>query len=283
MTAEGPIEKWDIGQSVRLDKSYEGAPEALNDIDLNSSSELAAGGADNIWIWDMKSDNILNVLSLGINGEANTVVLSPDGRYLAVVSNIGVFELWDLESEKSLVNEPIALGKSNALVFTSLGNKLATGGLNGLSLWDLADNQPQLQQVSTEPKGISRLAYSPDDRWLAAGTIDGKVAVFDTSTNEMLGQPIQEHDGVIWDMVFSPDGQILATAGADHNILLWDLAIFTDQGRDSTRSPEEAIEQACSIVNRNFGVTEWRQFFGDEPYRETCPGMLIIAEPTLPN
>jgi WD40 repeat protein len=140
-----------------------------------------------------------------------------------------------------------------------------------------------MQQLSTEPKGISRVAFSLDDRWLAAGTIDGKVAVFDTATNEMLGQPIQELDGVIWDMVFSPDGRTLATAGADHRILLWDLAIFTDQVRDSTRSPEEAISKACSIVNRNFGDSEWHRFFGDEPYRETCPGMLKIAEPTPPD
>ncbi len=32
-------------------------------------------------------------------------------------------------------------------------------------------------------------------------------------------------------------------------------------------------EQACHVVNRNFTESEWSYYFGNQPYRQTCPNL----------
>ncbi|MBI1778035.1 MAG: hypothetical protein HYR63_22070 [Proteobacteria bacterium] len=41
---------------------------------------------------------------------------------------------------------------------------------------------------------------------------------------------------------------------------------------DLTRNAEKLVVRACNRVTENFSVAEWKINFGEEPYRETCPG-----------
>ena len=48
---------------------------------------------------------------------------------------------------------------------------------------------------------------------------------------------------------------------------------------DATRKSWQA--RACERANRNLTRAEWQNYFGDEPYRATCPG-LPLDEDTAP-
>lgn len=58
--------------------------------------------------------------------------------------------------------------------------------------------------------GVEAVAYSPKDDILVSGDQNGFNIIWDTETNEQI-RTLEEHAWVIKDIVFSPDGKIIAT------------------------------------------------------------------------
>ncbi|GAB3770454.1 WD40 repeat protein/DNA-binding SARP family transcriptional activator/energy-coupling factor transporter ATP-binding protein EcfA2 [Nocardioides ginsengisegetis] len=170
-----------------------------------------------------------------------------------------------------------------ALVDLEHGTRLATGHLSmGNGIW---------------------AAYSPDGRYAAATGFDGEVEVIDLHTHQPVRPPLRVHDaGVFWG-AFSPDGSQLVTTGANGSVVVWDSATgtpvseitapnrflvsaeFRPDGHSLLVAPwsgdpavyvwdpsaQHAIAFACRAVGRDLSGAEWQEYFGDEPYRSTCP------------
>lgn len=80
-----------------------------------------------------------------------------------------------------------------------------------------------------EGSKINAIHFSPDGKKLVAASgitgLKGEATVWDLET----GEPVQQigsdqHRDILFDAEFSPDGTLLATAGYDQNIHLWELA-----------------------------------------------------------
>ena len=76
-----------------------------------------------------------------------------------------------------------------------------------------------------------------------------------------IGEQLQGHSSPVTSVVFSPDGETLASGSSDGTVVLWSM------GRAAWS------DAACRIANRNLSQREWQQFLGDEDYHETCPGL----------
>jgi uncharacterized protein with WD repeat len=83
-------------------------------------------------------------------------------------------------------------------------------------------SSPRLE-LSGNFGAVFSLAFSPTSGWLAAGTGDKQIHVFDVSRNEVL-RTMSGHIQIVKGLAFSPDGKILASASLDKTIKLWDTS-----------------------------------------------------------
>jgi WD40 repeat protein len=63
-------------------------------------------------------------------------------------------------------------------------------------------------------------AISADGTWIATGTDEGKVRVWDLSSGAPLFEPVEQGNQPILDVAFSPDGTLLASASRDFKLRL---------------------------------------------------------------
>ncbi len=147
----------------------------------------------------------------------------------------------------------------------------------------------------------AQAAFSPDGGRVAVAGRRGQVAVFDAATGDEIRRPTIGHDGTVVTISYAADGVMIASGGQDGRVALWDgqtgallssvpvgrpdaavFVAFTPDGQTvsvitvdgeayelDTRAASW-IEFACFTAGRNLTRTEWRDAFGDRPYRETC-------------
>ena len=148
---------------------------------------------------------------------------------------------------------------------------------------------------------IHSVAFSPDGSRVVTASDDETARVW--STNGQTAPIILSgHVSIVDGAAFSPDGNRVVTYSFDNTIRVWNAdgtgepliyrsrariaaASFSSDGKRvvfASDSPRGSIhvwtvdahllaEMACARAGRNFTREEWRRFFGDEPYRKTCP------------
>jgi WD40 repeat protein len=227
------------------------------------------------------------------------VAYTPDGERLIIgddtrVSVIDAETLQPdgptIEMDQAVVSASTSPDGHRAIVMTTAG----------YSLVDLDEGRVIREGEAPHSSGGE---FSPDGRRFAVGFNGGRMRVLDVETGEWVGPQRVGHDGGIFAMDWAPDGSMFATGGDDFAIVFWDpdtgaplSKVLPSRPGDGQMSPqflpdgrtllltapggavytmdlsiEHWIDSACAIAGRNLTEDEWRDAFGDRPYRQTCP------------
>ncbi len=206
---------------------------------------LAAAGDKKIVLWNLASNPPTSEILSGHSTYVYTPVFSPDGAWLASSScaqstsngcSQGEIFLWDLTSDPPVIRHKLT-GHTDwvtGLAFSPDSQRLYSASLDkSVMIWDVASGQRVGDPLVTYQTAVQSLALSPDGKTLA-------VAYQDTQPGQGNGQfdlwnmaadPPQHiqtvskaHTSAIYALAFSPDGKLLASAGGDRKIVVWDVS-----------------------------------------------------------
>lgn len=163
------------------------------------------------------------------------LALSPDATRLAVGCGNQVVIYNVAEAEMSLVARASAHPDPvQSIAWSSDGKRLATGAFRRIVLWNPESLAAERVIVDGLTDRISALRFLPEGKQLviADGRIaeEGMLRIAECETGA-IGKSWAAHSDTIFDVAVSSDGQLLATAGGDHLVKIWDIATQAEKAR----------------------------------------------------
>ncbi|MBN1312882.1 MAG: hypothetical protein JXB30_15820 [Anaerolineae bacterium] len=194
-------------------------------------TKLASGGGHEVILWDPATGK--KIKSITVSAYVYRLNWSPDGRRLAVVGkDSSKIDLVDVELGS--VQTRISTSAGNELwaaVYSPDGSWMAVGDVDGnITILDAASAEIASEDSATAQGSIWDLEFSPDSKLLVGCNGGGDLYFWDTASwaaipelikRDVHTDPNPELSGCK-DGVFSKNGAVYFSAGADKVLNIWD-------------------------------------------------------------
>lgn len=222
--------RWHLpeGATARYGKGW------INDIEFSPDANLVSVATTiGVWTYDVHTGRAVNLFTGNMSG-ANAISYASNSSILAAAHWDRKVHLWD-------VNQPLPEapyytfdenpGPIYAVAISPNGRMVASGGADRprrgntksgglIRIWDLQTKE--LRPILRYNATVSTIAFSPNSRWIAGGSRNGTVRVWDAGTGERIYEFTEDNEP-IWKLEFSPDSRLLLSVSLDGTGRLRDL------------------------------------------------------------
>ncbi len=250
---DGVIRLWD-SKEIHCRQTLPGHAETVYTLALGLQDGLLASGSEDatICLWEVnpQTQSVLRQRLVGYPQANECVAWSSCGRWLATGDIHGSVRLWDRRHEPPQCTQEIT-GESTviSLDFTPDGQQLVIGRYadpQGIQIWTVkADGEWSWRSGQRIPMtGVAR--FAPDAARLVLCTNDGNLHLWHTQplaprTDLLL---FTGQSSYVNRLVFTANGQTIATCSNDLSVRLWRLAT----GEETQRLPGYG-NNTCLAVN----------------------------------
>jgi WD40 repeat protein len=207
---------------------------------------IASGGSGDIFLWDGETGGRIGPPLQGHQGAIIGLAFSPDGGILASSGADGTIRLWNTADHKPL-KPPLPVGPAvRNLVISPDGRLAAAIRDTTIYLWDF----PSLQRRGEIPQAawISDLAFDRNGH-LASASADGTIALWDVAQRSKI-LTFKGHTQQALGLAFHPTQDILASAGADQKVRLWNVVTGEELGAPPDGHRDAVVSVAFSRDGR---------------------------------
>ncbi len=212
------IKLWNIeGTELR---TLSGHPTSVWDVTFSADGRfIVSGGAENeVKLW--QAENPFQKTVIAHQTGIWSVEISADSEMIATVSHEKGVKLWDRSGQLQRVFlsqqatiSGVSFSQNDSLIaFADEGNHLYVNKLDGTPIETLKEPNPSLFTT----------AFSPNGQTFAIANTDKNIILLPRPGN-LPRKILKGHQSDIWNLVFSPDSQYLASASGDGTAKLWHL------------------------------------------------------------
>ena len=226
-------------------------------------TSLAVSAGDNIHLY--RADNWERITSLSVGALTHSLDFSPQGGWLAAGSRDGKLRLWkvaDLLAGQAAAPVLTMLAHKkgvNGVVFSPDGQRLATGGNDAVArFWDPARGTLTGMTIGGS-FAVPSISFTPDGAILAVVNGD-KVRLREVGSERITGT--FQADASLYQVVFSPDGRLLAATGSDNLIRIWQVGQAYRTGQE--HYPEPLLFFGHDGAAGTFRALVWKAIFSPE-------------------
>ena len=104
---------------------------------------------------------------------------------------------------------------------------------------------PGISILRGHTNGVESVAFSPDGKTLASGSLDDTIRLWNVATGQLVGKPLIARSLGVNSVAFSPDGKTLASGGDDGTIRLWNPTTGRPVGSPLTAGQADLVKSVA--------------------------------------
>jgi cell division cycle 20-like protein 1, cofactor of APC complex len=222
----------------------------LNLLDWSSQNVLAVGLGSAVWMWNALTSQVSKLCDMDPQVDSVTSVgWSPRGNMLAIGTNQGGVQLWDVGAEKMVRNMSGHKSRVGVVLFGGGGGHSSTllSGSRDRSILmrDTRSHFDWSAKMLAHTQEVCGLRWSPDNACLASGGNDNKLYVWSAAQPRAPLLRYTEHTAAVKAITWSAHQRgLLASGGgtADRCIRFWNTS-------SSSSQPLRTVDTGSQVCN----------------------------------